>query len=181
MNEVIINYGVDPKDKIKVIDNIEYIPKAIYDDVIADRRKLAMDYTKLVKEMSDLKKTMRNEKNNINENSVVRLKQEKPEPLEYRVYPDWAFTIRKEEKRDINKKIYEELTNKYKVTRIEINLRDESYDVVIKTTNGMYSTEYKVLRNRPNLTADEIALLVDWGNLCFGYDGDEHNGKVWTD
>ena len=159
MNEVIINYGVDPKDKIKVIDNIEYIPKAIYDDVVADRRKLAMDYTKLVKEMSDLKK----------------------EPLEHKVYPNWAFSDRKEEKRDINKKIYEELTNKYKVTRIAKNLQDESYDVVIETTNGMYSNEYKVLRNRPKLTADEIALLVDWGNLCFGYDGDEYNGKVWTD
>lgn len=180
MNEVIINYGYDTSKVVKV-EGIDYVPKDILDAVIKDRRKLAMDYAKLVKEMEDLKKTMRNAKNDINDRNVVRLKPYKPDPLEYKVYPNWAFSDRKEEKRDINKKIYEELTNKYKVTRIAKNLQDESYDVVIETTNGMYSNEYKVLRNRPNLTADEIALLVDWGNLCFGYDGDEYGGKVWTD
>lgn len=181
MNEVIINYGVDPKDKIKVIDNIEYIPKAIYDDVIADRRKLAMDYTKLVKEMSDLKKTMRNAKNDINEQSKIRLKQEKPEPLEIKVYSGWAMTLRKEEKRDINRKIYEQLCAKNKITRIAKNLQDESYDLVVDVTNGMYSNEYKVLRNRNNLTAEEVALVVDFGNLCFGFSGDEYQGKVFID
>lgn len=178
MNEVILNFNYDANKIIKMND-IDYVPKDLLDEVIRDRRKLAMDYVKLTKEIADLKKAMRVAKNDINDRK--RVETNKLEPLEEKVYSGWAFTERKEEKRDINRKIYERLCKENRVTKLSENIVDPSYDLVLTVAYDMYSTEYVVNRNRNKLSADEIALIVDEGNLCFGYSGDERKGKVFID
>lgn len=176
MKEVIINRDFDPSDKIKKIDGVQYVPKSLYDDVVADRRSIAMENAKLYKDIADLKKTMRNKKNEIEKKTdSVRLK---PEKLERRVYPNWAFELNGHEKFKINNEIYNELNTKYKIS---YDYGNEDADVIILIEYQSYCKRYKVVRNRPNLTACEVALLVDNGNLCFGFSGNEIEGKCWLE
>ena len=69
---------------------------------------------------------------------------------------------------------YKELIAQYKVKFIsgaaseEINLDD--YDVVIKYVGVGYAhTKYQVIKNGPNLLIQDLAIICDKGNLCFGY------------
>ena len=180
MKEVIINYGVDPSDKIKVIDGIEYIPKAIFDDVVADRRRIAIELVRITKDLEDWKQLIRNKKNEVEkfeyDEKAVRLVPEKELPLEKKIRPNWAFLKRGQEMAKINAQIYEELLNKYKVSA---DISNTEADVVIEVEYQAYVKRYRVLRNRPNLTADQVALIVDNGSLCFGFSGTNDNGKVW--
>ena len=187
MDELVIK-EYDVKGEIVSVGGVDYVPKAIFDEVIRDRRNLAMEYVKLTKDMADLKKHMRNLKNNINaektkeeEKEVFRLKPKQPEPLEEKVYPNWAFTERTREKAKINQRIYEKIREKYQVSFDPKKKNNDEFDIVIDTKYGMYKTEYTVLKNKPKLSAEEIALIVDGGNLCFGYRGDGGSGVVWTD
>lgn len=178
MNEVKIVYNYDERKIIKVND-IDYVPKDLLDEVIHDRRELAMDYARLLKDLADIQKQMRVAKNDINDRDRVRFTEEKLEPLDEVIYVNWSMTQRKKEKRDINLRIFERLCKENKITRNGKNIVDPSYDLVLDVTYLSYATEYLVKRNRNKLTADEIALIVSWGDLAFGYTGDEHHGKVW--
>lgn len=97
--------------------------------------------------------------------------------LERKIYESWAFTENESEKARINYEIYNDLINKYKICRHDskINLIDgvdvnfDDYDVVIGRKACYHHGEYKVLKNTPKLSIDELALICDGGNLCFGY------------
>lgn len=69
---------------------------------------------------------------------------------------------------------YKELQEQYNIRFIsgaaseEINLDD--YDVVIKYVGVGYAhAKYQVIKNGPNLLIQDLAILCDKGNLCFGY------------
>ena len=182
MNEVIINYEFNDKDKIKKIDGIEYVPKALFDDVVADRRRLAIEHVQLTKDLEDWKQLLRNKKNEAEkaqyDAEAVRLKPEQDKPLEKRVYSNYAFLKRGQEMAKINAQIYEELCAKYKISA---DPRSVDADVIIEVEYQPYCKRYWVRRNKPNLTANEICLLVDNGSLCFGYSGTNTQGKCWLD
>ena len=81
---------------------------------------------------------------------------------------------------------YNELVAQYKVTTIggyaseEINLDD--YDVVIMRVGAGYAHEkYKVIKNGPNLLIQDLAILCDRGNLCFGYRVQDNMIYIHTD
>lgn len=107
--------------------------------------------------------------------------------LERRIYSEWAFSNFENEKAKINFEIYMELTNKYKVYRddcsyaVDIDiLKDDTYDVIIGRLAGYNHAEYKVYKNKPNLTDSELALLCDEGNLCFGYKIEESKTRYYV-
>lgn len=99
--------------------------------------------------------------------------------LEKRVYTHWAFTENDLEKRDINNLIYKELAAKYKISHSlrrynstlkvmeDVNLND--YDIVLDSISGYGHTKYRIVKNDTELSRDELALICDRGNLCFGY------------
>ena len=180
MKEVIVNYDFDPSDKIKKIDGVQYVPKSLYDDVVADRRRIAIELVRITKDLEDWKQLIRNKKNEVEKSeydrNAVRLVPEKDPPLEHKIFANWAFLKRGIEMAKINGQIYEELLNKYKVSA---DISNTEADVVIEVEYQAYVKRYRVLRNRPNLTADQVALIVDNGSLCFGYSGTNDNGKVW--
>lgn len=97
--------------------------------------------------------------------------------VERKIYPQYAFTANEYEKAKINSEIYNELKEKYKILRMGTNMRftdgtdcDFSrYDIVIGRQAGYNHSLYKIYKNAPNLTKDELALICDCGNLCFGY------------
>ena len=94
-----------------------------------------------------------------------------------KIYSPWAFTESEKEKAQVNRKIYDELKEKYRVYRhdLKISLRDgedcnfSDYDVVIGRRPGYLHSVYKIHKNEPQLSELELALLCDLGNLCFGY------------
>lgn len=58
-------------------------------------------------------------------------------------------------------------TNELKVAKDRLM---ENYDVVIERIGSGYAhTKYRVLKNTPNLTSLDLAVICDSGNLCFGY------------
>lgn len=70
---------------------------------------------------------------------------------------------------------YNELKEKYKVKFI--NSHDYLHkpdcsdcDVAIQWIgNGYAHAKYRILKNEPNLSTKDLAILCDSGNLCFGY------------
>lgn len=88
--------------------------------------------------------------------------------IEKKVYSSWAFTKDEMEKRDTNRSIYNELCEKYKISRYLVDNIDD-YDIVLRRTPGYNHSTYQVVKNTTDLTKDELALVCDDGNLCFGY------------
>ena len=86
--------------------------------------------------------------------------------MEEKVYPCWAFSDNELEKRDINYKIYQEIKDKAKIELTNI---------------GRGFHKYRAVNNPENLTDDELALIADSGNLCFGYHKTGESIKIWTD
>lgn len=70
------------------------------------------------------------------------------------IYPKWACTENEREKVKINHEIYDEIKDKAEVKLVGL---------------GYGSKKYEVVSNPNNLSNDEIALICDKGNLCFGY------------
>lgn len=97
--------------------------------------------------------------------------------VERKVYPEYAFTANESEKAKINREIYNELKEKYKIYRrdTKMQLTDgtdcdfSQYDIVIGRQAGHNHALYKIYKNAPKLARDELALICDCGNLCFGY------------
>lgn len=116
-----------------------------------------------------------------NENDVVRLKPYQQAPLEEKIYVNWAFTDRAPEKAKINLNILEKLKQNLHISYNYKNKDNPDFDLVLSTSGQSGCTKYDVYRNSKNLSADEIALIVDDGNLCFGYSGTECQGRIWID
>lgn len=97
--------------------------------------------------------------------------------LERKVYSGWAFKDDAEGKAKINRELYTELESKVK--RCWMNPRTrlldctsedmEKYCCFICEGQGYANIKYRILSNPHNLSNDELALICDGGNLCFGY------------
>ena len=101
--------------------------------------------------------------------------------IEKKVYPSWAYTENQYEKRDINMEIYEELKEKYKINKYASE-NIEEYDIAFEFNGFGYANKsFKILSNKAGLSSDELALIADDGNLCFGYKRTEDIIKIYID
>ena len=84
-----------------------------------------------------------------------------------------------QEQREINNKIYNELYPLFKYAKNnDYSNEDLSKYVVFSDLGYSYANHsYRVHSNPYNLSDDEIALVLDGGNLCFGY---RRSGDVFT-
>ena len=92
--------------------------------------------------------------------------------LERRVYSGWAFDENASKKRRINEEIYDELSKnvKYVYKGYKCTTDDLAQSCYIEYMGAGYAnTKYRVLSNPNGFSNDELALLADRGNLCFGY------------
>ena len=86
--------------------------------------------------------------------------------IERRIYSGWAYTENEKEKARINYEIYKEIKDKAEV----------------KWIRSLYGRqEYEVVSNPHNLNNDELALICDEGNLCFGYRTNGELIVIYTD
>lgn len=102
--------------------------------------------------------------------------------MERKIYSSWAFTDGENEKSRINLEIYQELEQKAQVVyqgiidKMEMEelekLKTEK-SLLLDYKHGYAHTCYKILSNPHNLSNEELALVADGGNLCFGYTMDD--------
>jgi hypothetical protein len=86
--------------------------------------------------------------------------------VENKVYNGYAFTKDMKEKGQINRAIYNEIKGKAEIKWI---------------SNSSGQTVYNVISNPENLTKDQLALICDSGNLCFGYRMFGNQITIYTD
>ena len=88
------------------------------------------------------------------------------------IYNGYAFTSNETEKRKSNRAAYESLNEKYRIYRNDIrytpDVNHDDYDVIIGRQPKYKHADYNIIKNSPNLSTDELLLLCDNGNLCFG-------------
>lgn len=84
-----------------------------------------------------------------------------------------------QEQSEINDKIYQELQPMFKsVSNYNYNKEDANKYVLYSDLGFGYANHsYRTHSNTYNLSDDEIALVLDGGNLCFGY---RRNGDIFT-
>lgn len=79
-------------------------------------------------------------------------------------------------------KIHYGLTDYNKETRITKNINLDDYDIIVKEDFPTYACRnFQIIKNKPNLSALELAIICDEGNLCFGYRGNQEYITVYTD
>lgn len=93
------------------------------------------------------------------------------ETIERKIYNGYAFTENEREKAKINYEIYKELKGKYKILGMCAHPSDEEIeenDIVYTRKAGYAHAEYKVWKCPKWITVNELLLIFDGGNLCFG-------------
>lgn len=92
--------------------------------------------------------------------------------MEEKIYNGWAFSQNEREKGQINSEIHEKLQDKHRIYRSDLqytpDVNHEDYDVIIGRKADYKHAVYNIIKNGPNLTTDELLLICDGGNLCFG-------------
>lgn len=108
--------------------------------------------------------------------------------IERKVYNGWAFSENEREKSKVNREIYEELKSKYKILKIsDINYRQpseeqlENNDIVYSRKACYLHGEYKIYKCPDEVTFNELSLICDNGNLCFGSSGNKNFINVSED
>ena len=78
---------------------------------------------------------------------------------------------------------YQEIKQQHKILVTYKAVDDMSdWDIVIQCLGPGYAhTRYKVLKNSAGLSTDELALICDCGNLCFGYRTSGGEIHIYTD
>lgn len=108
--------------------------------------------------------------------------------MEKIVYSEWAYTENEAEKAKINREIYNELKEKYKILKNSDIDHKKPTDEELEQNDIVYSRkacyghgEYRIYKCPDNLRTDELALICDNGNLCFGYSGNKNCLSVFED
>lgn len=87
---------------------------------------------------------------------------------------------------------YKNIMGKYKVATSRwiwdkklqktATIDEDAYDIIVNCVGeGYYCKLYEVIKNEPKLSEQELALICDEGNLCFGYDIRDGRIAVYTD
>lgn len=102
-----------------------------------------------------------------------------------KVYVKWAFTENEQEKAKVNQETHNAICDKWRVNRHEhfnqSEVNDDDFDLIIERTAGYNHATYRIIKNETDLSQNEIALVCDGGNLCFGYTMKGSNFYVFED
>ena len=80
---------------------------------------------------------------------------------------------------------YKELQEQYKIKQGTYGLTEadkETYDVIVGCVGTGYGhKKYRVVKNGPGLSTEDLAIICDSGNLCFSYRTEGSIICVYTD
>ena len=100
--------------------------------------------------------------------------------IERIVYNGWASTENESEKGKINREIYKELQGKYKILKISDVAHKRPTEEELENNDIVYSRkacyghgEYKIYKCPKEVSLNELYLICDKGNLCFGGRGNK--------
>lgn len=89
--------------------------------------------------------------------------------IERRVYNGYAFSDNEFEKMKMNREIYDDLMKKYRILRDPPDgYNPDEYDLIYTRKPGYGHAIYALLKNDTPLYKDDLLLIFDDGNLCFG-------------
>lgn len=101
--------------------------------------------------------------------------------IERVVYNGWAFTRNESEKGKINREIYKELQEKYKILKTSDIDHKQPSEEQLNNNDIVYSRkacylhgEYRIYKCPDEVTFNELSLICDQGNLCFGSSGNKN-------
>jgi len=92
--------------------------------------------------------------------------------IEKKIYNGYAFSENEREKGAINYEIYQELKAKYKIKGVLSAPTEQdllSYDFVYSIKVGYAHWDCTVYKFPKSMSISEQALIIDGGNLCFGF------------
>lgn len=107
--------------------------------------------------------------------------------MDKKIYSEWAFTGGAKEKRQANLEAYKDLVEKYNVCKESQYDRmspDEQEEIDFVYTCVQYKVSrsvYEIVKDTTDMTQDEKALIIDNGNLCFGYSVSGRFISIYTD
>lgn len=101
-------------------------------------------------------------------------------------YSDWAFTRDADKMHRANMEALAEYDGRYCRPRYDQSVEDciaENPDkLVYEIDRHDYGSNSYVIKSNPeNLKVEEIALIVDNGNLCFGFSGSQYRVNIYID
>lgn len=80
---------------------------------------------------------------------------------------------------------YKELQEHYRIKRSTYGLTPDTmneYDIIVQCIGTGYAhKKYRVVKNGPGLSTEDLAIICDDGNLCFGYRTEGPIICVYTD
>lgn len=100
------------------------------------------------------------------------------------VHVNWAFSENEDVRAKENQATFKELSDRYKIQYGVVfgEAYDADSDVVITRGAPYYGrVRYIVLKAPDDISVDELALICDRGNLCFGYSGNRNEIVIFTD
>ena len=101
-----------------------------------------------------------------------------------KVNVEWAFSPDGQELSAENNEIYNELRPYTKIIGYNESPTPEELNKFVcyeYAGTGYANQQYHILSNPHNFTSDELALICDRGNLCFGYRRMGNTITVYTD
>ena len=80
---------------------------------------------------------------------------------------------------------YKELQEQYKIKHGTYGLTPDTmndYDIIVQCISTGYAhKKYRVVKNAPGLSIEDLAVICDEGNLCFGYRTEGSIICIYTD
>lgn len=102
-------------------------------------------------------------------------------------YSCWAFDENAHEFATHNHNVLRKFDNRYIMARGSkenvARVCAENPDKMVYVTSGQSygRQQYRIMQNPENLSVEELALIVDGGNLCFGFRGSPLYIDIYTD
>ena len=105
--------------------------------------------------------------------------------IERKIYNCYAFTENALEKSKINHEIYENVlkakAKKFWGDKFPSEEDLQNFVCYKRIETGYANVKYEILSNPFNLSTEQLALICDEGNLCFGYRREGKYIVIYTD
>lgn len=92
-----------------------------------------------------------------------------------KIHIAWAYSEDAEQKAAENQFYFQNLREQFHIARSTDYMYRNADIIIVPILTQPDIRTYQIVKNKPKLSYDELALIADTGSLCFGYrrDGDK--------